>query len=149
VCVAAWDTRTFSIAGNASPGDTIVHTTGPSKAAQLQLKETKRHAALVTRGSDKKQMMVFLNGTDDVIQLTAFGNIIQIGKDGISLNAGSSGIDITPDGVTIRGANVVLGGMTVIPGSCMVSAPLSEWTKVMAATPGAVLTPLLGVKGGT
>ena len=148
VCVAAWDTRTFAIAGNASPGDTIVHTTGPSRAAQLQLKETKKQAVLVTRGSDGKQMMLTLDGTNDVVQVLAFGNIIEVGKRGISLNVGNSGIDITDDGVTIRGANVVLGGFAVPPGAVLACAPVAEWAKVAAATPGALITPLLGVKGG-
>ena len=49
VCVGARDTRTNDIVGNLKPGDTVVHTTGPSKAAQLQLKESKRQALLVTK----------------------------------------------------------------------------------------------------
>ncbi len=42
VCLGARDTRSAKIVGNLKPGDTVVHSTGPSEAAQLQLKEEKR-----------------------------------------------------------------------------------------------------------
>src|SRR5690349_11024216 len=44
VCLGGRDTRTASVVGNMRPGDTVVHSTGPNQAAQLQLKEEKRQA---------------------------------------------------------------------------------------------------------
>src|SRR4051812_48496861 len=41
-CLGGFDTRTASVVGNMKPGDTVLHSTGPNQAAQLQLKEVKR-----------------------------------------------------------------------------------------------------------
>jgi hypothetical protein len=150
VCIAGWDTRTHAIAGNAKPGDTILHSTGPSKAAQVQLKETKRQAVVVTRGTDNKQMMVLLDGKNDKIQIAGFGYIIELSQTGIELAAGANGISINEDAVHIRG-NVIVGGMVPPPGMCLAMATPAAWAVLSAlaaaATPGTPpLTPAPGVK---
>jgi hypothetical protein len=150
VAVGCWDTRTHAIAGNAKPGDTILHTTGPSKAAQVQLKEDKRQAVVVTRGTDDKQIMVLLDGKNDKLQLVGFGYIIELSPQGIELAAGSNGISINEDAVHIRG-NVVIGGMAAPPGMCLAMGTLATWTAIGAAAAVAVpgtppLIPAPGVK---
>jgi hypothetical protein len=121
VCVAAWDTRTHSIAGNAKPGDTIVHSTGPSKAAQLQLKEEKKQAVLVTRGSDNKQMILVLDGKDDHVTIAAFGHAFRMDKQGVHMSSrnGVNGISITDELVHIKGT-VMLGGLAPLSGFSVV-----------------------------
>ena len=70
VCVGGNDTRTAKITGNMKPGDTIVHSTGPQQAAQLQLKEEKRQCALVTKNKAKKDFGLFIDGKAESVTLT-------------------------------------------------------------------------------
>lgn len=107
VCIGARDTRTAKIIGKLSPGDTVVHSTGPNQAAQLQLKEAKKQAVLVTKGSDGKQILLVLDGKNDKVTLAAFGCAINIEKAGKSISLmspnGQSGIVITDSGVQVVG----------------------------------------------
>lgn len=105
VCVGGRDTRTASIVGNLKPGDTVVHSTGPSQAAQLQLKEEKRQAVLVTKDDNGKTMAVILDGKNGKIQITAFGGLIEMRKSG--------GMTLTaPDGTSLllEGGQIHFGG---------------------------------------
>lgn len=125
VVVAAWDTRNHSIVGNLKPGDTVVHATGPSRAAQLQLKEETRQALLTTRGKNGKQLYLLLDGDERTLQVNANGALIQIDEDGtiaLSSKNGANGITINDDCVHVRG-NVVLGGMAPIPGQAIALCP--------------------------
>lgn len=105
VCVGARDTRTAKLIGNMKPGDTVVHSTGPEQAAQLQLKEAKRQAVLVTKGTDGKQVLLALDGKSDKVTIAAFGGVFEMTKDAISMfhPNGTSGLVIGPDGVRIVG----------------------------------------------
>lgn len=140
-CVlGARDTRTAKIAGNLKPGDTVVHSTGPQQAAQLQLKEEKRQAVLVTRGSDGKQILLSLDGKNDKVTVAAFGGVFEMTKDTISLMHpnGQSGLVIGSSGVQVVGK--LLGGKP-IPG-----------TFIAMGTPAAMaavgLAPCTTISGG-
>lgn len=146
IIVGAWDTRTFSIFGTLEPGDTVLHSTGPNKAAQCLLKEKKKQAALMSKGPDGKQMMVLVDGKNGKIQLLAFGNVIEMSKDGINLSCGANGITITDDGVHIRGT-VLVGGMVAPPGMCMAVASPASWG-ALSALAGSPITPIMGATGG-
>lgn len=107
VCLGARDTRTAKIIGKLSPGDTVVHTTGPNQAAQLQLKEAKKQAVLVTKGSDGKQILFVLDGKNDKVTLAAFGLAFNFDKatQTASLMSpnGKNGIVVSDAGVQILG----------------------------------------------
>jgi hypothetical protein len=112
VCVGGWDTRTAKIVGNLRPGDTVVHSTGPSQSAQLQLKEEKRQAVLVTKDSSGTQMILVLDGKNDKFQIAVRGAAVQIDKDGtiaMSSPNGANSIVISNDGIQLLG-KVHLGG---------------------------------------
>lgn len=112
VLLGARDTRTAKTVGNAKPGDRIVASTGPEQAAQLQLKEAKRQAVLLTKDSAGNTVAFVLDGKNDKVQIAAFGAIFEISNDGISL-ATSGGAKILMQGDTIYLlGKVVVGGMT-------------------------------------
>ena len=121
VLLGGRDTRSAKIVGKLKPGDTVVHSTGPNEAAQLQLKEEKRQAALVSEDSRGNTMMFMLDGKNDKIQLTAFGNIIELSRDGITIVSAG---DLTLSGktVSIQG-QVILGGKTPNPAMRVMTAP--------------------------
>lgn len=124
ICIGARDTRTAGIVGKLKPGDTVVHTTGPQQAAQLQLKEEKRQAALVSEDTTGKTMMFMLDGKGDKIQLTAFGSIIEISRDGISI-VSAGDIVLSGKTVSIQG-QVILGGATPNPAMRVMTAPTAS-----------------------
>lgn len=121
VYVGARDTRSAKIVGKMRPGDTVVHSTGPSQAAQLQLKEEKRQAVLYTKDTRGKGVSVILDGKNNKLQIMGFGATIEIDKDGdISLiNKAGKGLLIQSDGVHVRGKLKIPGlrpGMAVMQG---------------------------------
>lgn len=111
VLIGARDTRTAGIVGNLKPGDTAVHSTGPSQAAQLLLKEEKRQAVLLTKDSKKKSVALLLDGKNDKVQIAAFGCLFEISREnGICLvgEHGKASIQIVGDTIVLRG-KVILG----------------------------------------
>jgi hypothetical protein len=111
VYVGARDTRTAKIVGNAQPGDTIVHSTGPEQAAQLQLKEKKRQAVLATKDSQKRTMALVLDGKNDKVQLAALGALLEIDKNGDFSIVNAAGA-----GIRIEGNKIHLLGELALPG---------------------------------
>jgi hypothetical protein len=125
------DTRTSKIVGNLKPGDTVVHSTGPKMAAQLQLKEDKRQAVLVSKDTRGQTMVAMLDGVNDKVQIAAFGGIIELSREnGIVLSHGGAGLQIK-DGVISQTGTIVLGGRTpTLPVLAGASGPAG------VATPG-------------
>lgn len=106
VCVAARDSRSYSLAGNMKPGDTILHSTGPNKASQVQCKEEKRQLVLATKKPDGQQMILMLDGKNKKFQLLVNGALIQVDDKGaIDMTSpnGKNGITISNDQVWIHG----------------------------------------------
>jgi hypothetical protein len=117
--IGARDVRTASIAGNLKPGDTVLSTTGPNQAAQLQLKEDKRQAVLVAKKANGEQMLVSLDGNAETMTIAINGAVIAVDTDGtISLihPNGKSGLIIGEAGVQVVGK--LLGGVPV-PGTSL------------------------------
>jgi hypothetical protein len=131
IVVAAWDRRTFSIFGNLEAGDTVLHSTGPAKAAQCLLKETKKQAVLMTRDKNDAIMCVMVDGKNGKLQLQAFGHVFEIVEDGINIEVGDCGIRLSKDGIHMRGASVS-GGMAPIPQMSMAVAPIATWAALSA-----------------
>lgn len=82
VCLGGRDTRSAKIVGNLKPGDTVIHSTGPEQAAQLQLKESKRQAVLATKDTRGRTMALVLDGKNDKFQIAVLGAMIEIDKNG-------------------------------------------------------------------
>jgi len=136
VILGARDTRTNDIVGNLKPGDTVVHTTGPSKAAQLQLKEEKRQALLVTKTTDGKTAVCGLDGKNDKFSVALLGYMVEVSSaNGICLvdKTGTAGIQIK-DGIVSVFGTVVIGGRTP-------TAPLAMLTPPTYIAANAVPTP--------
>ena len=125
IVVGARDTRSNSVVGKMKAGDTVVHSTGPEQAAQLQLKEEKRQCALVTKGSNGKTMGLFLDGEKDQGMMTVGGCVIEISDGGISMTdkTGKAGIIIKNGVVAILGQIILGGKVPSIPMAAVAAAP--------------------------
>lgn len=146
VIVSAWDTRTFSLFGNLEPGDTVLHSTGPAKAAQAILKEKKRQAILATKDTNGKQILVILDGKNDKVQVSAFGYIIEMSRaGGINLDVGKCGLSLHPEqGGKLRGT-WTLGGMAAVPAMSMAVASPATWATLSALS--GPITPIMTILG--
>jgi len=117
ICVGGNDTRTAKIVGNLKPGDTVVHSTGPQQAAQLQLKEEKRQCALVTKDDRKKDFGLFLDGKSVTGTFTVpKGGTIHITQDQGQVlvdNTGKASIQLV-DGMIILCGQIIMGGRTPV-----------------------------------
>lgn len=129
IIISARDTRCFSLFGKLSPGDTVLHSTGPNKAAQVLCKEEKKQVVLATLGPDGKQITCMVDGKNGQAQMQAFGFTLTINKDGIQLEAGSCGLTVGPNGVQIRGG-IQMGGMVIPPNTCMAIASPAVWAAI-------------------
>jgi hypothetical protein len=143
--VGARDTRTASIAGRLSPGDTCVHTTGPGNVAQLHLKQEKKAAALVVTDVNGKNQVLLLDGKNRKFQLFVNGAAIEINPDGdISLLGKSGG------GILIQGNEVAINGVLKLPGMppgmVLMAGPPSGSPGAAASAP---LFPVMNVGGYT
>lgn len=117
ICIGGRDTRSAKILGNLKPGDTVLHSTGPSQAAQVQLKEEKRQVVLVTKDADGFNQILTLDGANKKFQLSVNGAMFEIDPEGgITLTdaSGGAGIRIANGQVNVFG-RVVLGGGTPNP----------------------------------
>lgn len=145
VIVGARDVRTAKIVGKMKPGDTVVHSTGPKMAAQLQLKEEKRQAVLTTIDSKGETMMDLLDGKNDERTIIAAGCVIKISRsDGIVVADSTGGGFQIKDGVLrFTCKEVVLPGVAPNPAFKLMMGPA-------IGSPGGVATPpMLAVKGVT
>jgi hypothetical protein len=137
VCIGARDTRTAKIAGNMKPGDTVVHSTGPSQAAQLQLKEEKQQAVLVTKNANGETMAFVLDGKNSKCQLAVNGAMFEIDPDGnwtITDASGKAGIRCANGQINIFG-KVVLGGGLANPAMCIMLGPVTGSPGSVASVP--------------
>ncbi len=137
----ARDTRSAAIVGKMEAGDTVVHSTDPSQSSQLQLKGKKRQAALTTKSSKGKTMMLILDGKNDKGQWTCNGAMIEIDPVGdISIvGKGGAGLLFQGNNVFVLG-NLKLPGM--VPGQVLLQGlPKPEGPGVLVGT----ITPVLGV----
>ncbi len=98
VWLGARDTRSATIVGNLKPGDTVVHSTGPNQAAQLQLKEEKKQAVLVTKDSRNRTMALVLDGKTDMAGIFACGGCITFDENGDWSIVSSGGAAIKSQG---------------------------------------------------
>ena len=135
IVVAAWDTRTFSLFGQAKPGDTILHSTGPNKAAQVLCKEEKRQVVMATVDIDGNPAVVVLDGKNKKWQVLGWGMMIELSEEnGIVLEAGSCRFMLHPqNGIQVQGATTTGGQMPAQPpGMCMAVGLPTSWAAIAA-----------------
>ncbi len=138
VGIGGRDTRSSKIVGKMKPGDTVVHSTGPNQAAQLQLKEEKKQAALVSEDSDGHTMMVILDGKNNRIQITGFGNMIELSPKGINI--------VSVGDVLINGETIAIAG-SVILGGLKPNPAMKIMTGVGPSPGGAASIPMVPAPG--
>jgi hypothetical protein len=121
IVVGARDARCAGVYAKLSEGDTVVHSVDPGASAQLQVKANRQVTAF-TKDSEGNNAMINLDGKNDVVQIAAFGGIIQMSKnDGITITApgGSASIMMKDDTIMLVAQNVMLGG--IVPAASVAS----------------------------
>lgn len=104
--IGARDTRSAEIVGKLKKGDTVLHSTGPQQASQVQCKEDKRQVFMSTKDKNGRTMVVLLDGNANKFQVVLNGCIFEIngntkqallkcGDESILLGQGSCAIDAT------------------------------------------------------
>jgi len=111
IAVGARDTRSAKAIGNVRPGDTVLHSTGPEQAAQVQCKEAKRQVVNYTKDTDGQGMVFMLDGKNNKIQFLARGAMIEIDDVGDISMIGAGGASIM-----IQGNHIYMNGTLHIPG---------------------------------
>lgn len=139
VFVGARDTRSAAIVGNMKPGDTVLCSTGPQQAAQLQLKEEKRQAALVSKNASGKTMVFLLDGEADKAQIVLAGMMFEMNAKNKSCTLTNGEASILIQGGTIAlDGDVILGGTNPNPSLKFMIAP------ALAPVPTAIATTSAG-----
>ncbi len=134
--LGARDTRSAEIVGKLRPGDTVMHSTGPSQAAQVQCKEGKRQVLMATKDESGGTMMVLLDGKANKFQIILGGCIFEINGNNqqITMKAGDDAI-LLGGGVCAIDSHVLAGG--TIPDPSVMVAVAPGLTPGVPATPGA------------
>ena len=141
VIVGARDTRTAKALGTVRPGDTILHSTGPQQAAQVQCKESKRQVVSYTKDSEGTGMVIMLDGKNDKYQVLVRGAMIEIAPNGDMSLVGAGGASILLQGGDIfLNGNVHMAGIP--PGMVLMAGPPSGSPGGPASVP---LLPVMGV----
>ncbi len=143
VYAGARDTRSAAIVGKLKPGDTVLHSTGPSQAAQVQCKEERRQVLMATKDGQKRTMVVLLDGEANKFQVALAGTMFEIdGNTGnFTITNGQASILMQGDTVCID-ANVILGGTKADPLQKVAIGLLGPAPSLPTPSPGAPL-PLL------
>lgn len=140
--VGARDGRCASVVNTMQAGDTVLHSCDPKAKAQVRV-HANRQIAMVTEGTDGKTMLSLLDGKNDKITITAFGGLIEMTPDGISIVAPGSkaSILLKGDQITLLG-KVQLGG--IVPSHLVLCADVATIAAINALAPGIQL----GAAGG-
>jgi hypothetical protein len=122
--VGARDTRSAAIVGNLKPGDTVVHSTGPQQAAQVQCKEDKRRVLMASKNGAGKTIIVMLDGERDTFEVVLGGMILQLDAKQKSFCVTNGQASIIMQGGTIAlDGDVILGGKIGDPVMKVVVSP--------------------------
>lgn len=135
------DARSAKAIGKLRPGDSVLCSTGPEAAAQVQAKESKRQVVLYSKDTEGTGLVVMLDGANNKFQVLARGAMIEIDVDGDMSLIGSGGASIL-----IQGNDIFLNGMVHLPGipqgMVLMAGPPSGSPGSSAAAP---MFPVLGV----
>ena len=131
--IGARDTRSAAIVGNLKPGDTVLHSTGPQQAAQVQCKEDKRQVLMATKDNNGKTMMVMLDGTTGKFQVVLPGMIFEMDS-----SNGNYLMTNSECSVLIQGSTIALDGLVIAGGRTPDPVNKIMTSKHVAAAPTAI-----------
>jgi len=138
VIVGGRDPRCANVYGKLGPGDTALHSCAPGAASQVLCYGSDKNGnkvAMMTEGTNGKNMTVTLDGVGNQIVISGFAAAITINEDGILLGKGNSSIKITDSGIFITGE------LTVGNGLLPPDSQLIAWNKAALAALGLLLPP--------
>lgn len=147
--LGARDTRSATIVGNLRDGDTVLHSTGPQQAAQVQCKEDKRQVVMATKDPAGKTMVCMLDGTTNKFQVVLNGMILEMNGETKTITLSNGQASIIMQGSTIAlDGDVILGGTIPDPVNKIVCSPAVGPAPLPAATGSpAVGIPIAASKG--
>jgi len=146
--VGARDGRCASVVNTMQAGDTVLHSCDPKAKAQVRV-HANRQIAMVTEGTDGKTMLSLLDGKNDKITITAFGGLIEMTPEGISIVAPGSKASILMNGdqISLLG-KVQLGGN--VPAQnvlCALGAGLTAFKGLPLVTLANVIAAIVALQG--
>lgn len=112
IIIGGRDERSSAVYGQLAGGDSVLHSTDPEAAAQVQAKAT-RQIVLITKTSNGKNAVIMIDGQDDKIQISAIGGMIELSEEnGLVLVApgGKSSIILKDGKIQFNAEQVFLGG---------------------------------------
>ena len=146
--VGARDGRCSGVVASMQPGDTVLHSCDPQAKAQVRV-HANRQIAMVTEGTDGKTMLQLLDGKNDKITITAFGGLIEMTPDGISIVAPGSKASIL-----LRGDQISLLGKVQLGGNvpaqnvlCALGAGLTAFKGLPLVTLANVIAAIVALQG--
>lgn len=129
--LGARDARCTGVYGNLKAGDSCLHSTDPAASAQFQAKAS-RIACIATKDGDGNTMLLALDGKNDKVQIAAFGGIVEMTKDKITITSPSGGCSIMmQDDTIILAGKVILGGI----GPVLLNIPSGTQANIVAVPP--------------
>lgn len=146
--VGARDGRCASVVAAMQPGDTVLHSCDPNAKAQVRVHANKQ-IALVTEGTDGKTMLQLLDGKNDKITITAFGGLIEMTPDGISIVAPGSKASILLNGdqISLLGKIQLGGNVPAQNVMCTLGTLLTAFKAAPTATPANVAAAVILLQG--
>ena len=146
--VGARDSRCAGVVNTMQAGDTVLHSCDPKAKAQVRV-HANRQIAMVTEGTDGKTMLQLLDGKNDKITITAFGGLIEMTPEGISIVAPKSEASIL-----LRGDQISLLGKVQLGGNvpaqnvlCALGAGLTAFKVLPLATLANVIAAIAALQG--
>lgn len=146
--VGARDSRCAGVVNTMQAGDTVLHSCDPKAKAQVRV-HANRQIAMVTEGTDGKTMLQLLDGKNDKITITAFGGLIEMTPEGISIVAPKSEASIL-----LRGDQISLLGKVQLGGNvpaqnvlCALGAGLTAFKGLPLVTLANVIAAIVALQG--
>ena len=145
--IGARDERCANVVATMKAGDTVLHSCDPKAKAQVRV-HSNRQVALVTEGSDGKTMLQLLDGKNDKITITAFGGLIEMTPDGISIVAPGSKASILMKGDQIMLLGKVQIGSNVGDSNVLaaIGAALDTFKALPVATPAQAIAAVIALQ---
>ena len=146
--IGARDSRCAGVVNTMQAGDAVLHSCDPKAKAQVRV-HANRQIALVTEGTDGKSMLQLLDGKNDKITITAFGGLIEMTPDGISIVAPGSKASILLNGdqISLLGKIQLGGNVPAQNVMCTLGAGLTAFKVLPLATLAHVAAAIAALQG--
>jgi hypothetical protein len=139
VIIGGHDKRCAQVYGKLGDGDTDLHSTDPNASAQVMCKAN-RQVVMMTKDTHGDNMNAALDGKNDKVQIAAFGGLIEMTPERISL--------VCPSGeasIIIEGSTIMLAGNVTFGVAPVLNLAGGTVANITAVPP--VLVPIGGVYG--